>query len=158
MKTLYEKLISDLKKKSDPLEAISRTALQRILSKLKDMISDVAAHSEITALFHISKLMSTEEGKIEGPIVFVTYLDMCYQCEKACVTILPTIINTCSISINGTKLNPSILVGSYEPYSNDGKGPRNTRNRIEDGNPSLIKIALTKEKDKPIQNSIPEKK
>lgn len=112
---------------------LCKLALHEILSKLKDDIRNVAAHSEMIALFDILEVMQSK-----SPIKLVSKLDMCYQCEKACVSVLPEIKKTANIDGKRYK----ILVGSYNEYANDGMDPRNTRKRLEGTATDLVKIAL----------------
>lgn len=120
----------------------SRLALQIILRELKDKIRDVVAHSEMIALFDIFAIRNNR-----SPIRLVTYLDMCYQCEKACVSVLQSISKPLDIIISSKKIPYKILVGSYKCYSNDGMNPANTRKRLQGKCTDLIKVALNLSSD-----------
>lgn len=116
---------------------LCKLALQEILSKLKDDIRNVAAHSEMIALFDIFYVMQNK-----FPIKLVSKLDMCYQCEKACVSVLSEIKENANMPSRFAETRYKILVGSYNEYSNDGMDPRGTRKRLKGKANDLVKIAL----------------
>jgi hypothetical protein len=137
-------LIPVLEANATTLTGSSRVALQIVISKVKDMIRDAAAHSETIALFHIFALIGNK-----SPIRLVTSLDMCYQCEKACVSVLPSIPAPVGIGMPGGIVPYKILTGAYKQYSRDEMKPGNTRARLAGKCVELVKIALIPGSDVP---------